>query len=135
MARELECPVIIHSRSAFDDCVSEIDQAGIRWERVVFHCFTEGVREVRQLMERGGRASFTGIVTFPKNEFLLEAVKHQGLDRLMIETDSPYLAPVPYRGKTNEPARVDIIGKFLNEIFSQSVEAKTWENSLQFYQI
>jgi len=101
----------------------------------VFHCFTEGVREVRQLMERGGWASFTGIVTFPKNELLLEAVKHQGLDRLMIETDSPYLAPVPYRGKTNEPARVDIIGKFLNEIFSQSVEAKTWENSLQFYQI
>jgi TatD DNase family protein len=135
IAHELECPVIIHSRSAFDDCVSEIDRSGIRWEKVVFHCFTEGVREVRQLMERGGRASFTGIVTFPRNELLLEAVKHQGLDRLMIETDSPYLAPVPYRGKTNEPARVDLIGKFLNELFSQSVESKTWENSLHFYQI
>lgn len=135
MARDLDCPVIIHSRSAFDDCVSEIDRSGIKWERVVFHCFTEGVREVRQLMERGGRASFTGIVTFPKNERLLEAVKHQGVDRLMIETDSPYLAPVPYRGKTNEPARLDLIGKFLNDLFSQSVEAKTWESSLQFYRI
>ena len=135
MARDLDCPVIIHSRWAFDDCVSEIDRSGIKWERVVFHCFTEGVREVGQLMERGGRASFTGIVTFPKNERLLEAVKHQGVDRLMIETDSPYLAPVPYRGKTNEPARLDLIGKFLNDLFSQSVEAKTWESSLHFYRI
>jgi len=135
LARNLDCPVIIHSRSAFDDCVSEIDQSGIKWERVVFHCFTEGVREVGQLMERGGRASFTGIVTFPKNEPLLEAVKHQGLDQLMIETDSPYLAPAPHRGKTNEPSRVDIIGKFLNDLFSKSVEAETWENALHFYQI
>ena len=88
IARKLDCPVIIHSRSAFDDCVREIDGSGVNWNKVVFHCFTEGVREISMLIERGGRASFTGIITFPKNEKLLEAVKYQGLEKLMIETDS-----------------------------------------------
>ncbi len=135
MAKDLGCPVIIHSRSAFDDCVNEIDCSGVNWERVVFHCFTEGVKEISQLVERGGRASFTGIITFPKNENLLEALKFQGLEKLMIETDSPYLAPVPYRGKRNEPARIVEIGEFASSILGETVEQKSWENSLEFYGI
>ncbi len=133
LAREINCPVIIHSRSAFDDCVYEIDESGVNWEKVVFHCFTEGVDQISQLIERGGRASFTGIITFPKNEKLLNAIKHQGLEKLMLETDSPYLAPVPYRGKRNEPCYIPEIGKFVKSLFSQDIEPIIWENSFQFY--
>jgi len=135
IARQLDCPTIIHSRSAFDDCVKEIDQAGVDWKKVVFHCFTEGVKEISVLMERGGRASFTGILTFPKNEELWKAAQHQGVNKLMLETDSPYLAPVPYRGKKNQPAYLPEIGKFANELFSEDIEQRCWENSLSFYQL
>ena len=135
IAEHLSCPVIIHSRAAFDDCVKEIDQSGVDWEKIVFHCFSEGVREIKVLMKRGGRASFTGMITFPKNENLLATLKRQGLEKLMIETDSPYLAPVPYRGKRNEPALVQEIGNFAKTVFAQSIEAKSWENALSFYRI
>ena len=137
-ARELDCPVIIHSRSAFDDCVSEIDDSGVNWKRVVFHCFTEGISEMQKIMERGGRASFTGIITFPKNEKLLEAVKYQGLEKLMIETDSPYLTPVPYRGQKNEPANVSVIGEYLSVLFEKKstyFAEITSQNTETFYKI
>lgn len=136
LAKELGCPVIIHSRSAFDDCVREIDSSGVNWEKVVFHCFTEGVDEIQKIMERGGRASFTGIVTFPKNDRLLDAVKYQGLEKLMIETDSPYLAPVPYRGKQNEPGNLPIIGNFLGEFFNENstdIARITFQNTESFF--
>ena len=135
LAKELAAPIIIHSRCAFDDCVSEIDQSGVDWERVVFHCFSEGINEISQLIERGGRASFTGIITFPKNDALLEAVKYQGVENLMIETDCPYLSPVPYRGKRNEPAYLPEIGKFADSLLSQKIQTKCWENSVSFYKI
>ena len=137
-ARRIDCPVIIHSRSAFNDSVKEIDQSGVNWERVVFHCFSEGKEEIKQLMERGGRASFTGILTFPKNEKLWEAVKFQGLEKLMLETDSPYLAPVPYRGKRNEPAHLVAIGICLANLLECSesvVKHSLWENSQKFYDL
>ena len=137
-ARELDCPVIIHSRSAFDDCVCEIDDSGVNWSRVVFHCFTEGIFEIKKIMERGGRASFTGIITFPKNEKLLEAVKYQGLEKLMIETDSPYLTPVPYRGQKNEPANISVIGEYLSLLFekkSTDLAEITSQNTETFYKI
>lgn len=135
IARNLDCPVIIHSRAAFHDSVEEIDQAGVNWSKVVFHCFTEGIHEISLLMDRGGRASFTGILTFPKNEELWKAAKHQGVDKLMLETDSPYLAPVPYRGKKNQPGYLPEIGKFTSELFGKETEKICWKNALSFYQI
>jgi len=138
LARELGCPVIIHSRAAFDDCVSEIDRSGVNWEQVVFHCFTEGVTEIAKLMERGGWASFTGIITFPKNENLLQAIKYYGADKMMIETDSPYLAPVPYRGKRNEPSFLPTIGLQASEILEipqQDLADRILENSHAFFSI
>ena len=91
IARDLDCPVIIHSRSAFNDCIAEVDQSGVDWKRVVFHCFSEGVAEIRKLIERGGCASFTGILTFRKNYQVREVIKIQGIDNLLLETDSPTL--------------------------------------------
>jgi len=106
LARRLDCPLVIHSRQAFADCVAQIDRSGVDWTKVVFHCFSEGEAEVRTLMARGGRASFTGILTYKNADPVRAAAKAQGLGTLMVETDAPWLAPVPHRGQPNEPAWV-----------------------------
>lgn len=137
-AKEWDCPVIVHSRSAFEDCVKEIDRSGVNWERIVFHCFSEGVPQVECLMERGALASFTGMITFPRNLELVEAAKRQGLDRLMLETDSPYLAPVPHRGRGNEPAYLPAVGSFLAQaigVSSDRVMNASFERAEIFYRM
>jgi TatD DNase family protein len=106
LACELECPVIIHSRQAFAESVKMIDESGIDWKRIVYHCFTYGAEEIAQINERGGRASFTGITTYKSASNVREALRQQGIERLMLETDCPYLAPEPHRGQRNEPAYV-----------------------------
>lgn len=104
LAKRFGCPVVVHSRGAFAECVEMIDGSGVDWRKVVFHCFTEGPAEMAALVERGAFGSFTGIVTYKSAEILRAAMKLQGLSRLMLETDAPYLTPVPHRGKPNEPA-------------------------------
>jgi len=104
IAKRLDCPVVVHSRGAFFECVEMIDASGVDWRRVVFHCFTEGEREMDELVRRGGFGSFTGILTYKSADAVRLAAKAQGLERLMIETDAPYLTPMPHRGKPNEPA-------------------------------
>lgn len=137
-ARELEVPVIIHSRNAFEDCVDMIDSSGLNWNNVVFHCFSEGIEQAKILSDRGGRASYTGIMTHKKNSFLLESLKVQKLENLMIETDSPYLSPVPCRGKTNEPANLCLLGNFLAKELKVSLEelaGSTKASTEAFYRI
>jgi TatD DNase family protein len=104
LARRLECPVVVHSRHAFRETVDLIDASGVDWRRVVFHCFSEGEAEMAELIRRGGRGSFTGILTYKAAETIRAAAKLQGLDRFLLETDAPYLTPMPHRGKPNEPA-------------------------------
>jgi TatD DNase family protein len=104
MAKRLRCPLVVHSRGAFRECLEMIDASGVDWTRVVFHCFSEGGAEMAELIGRGGCGSFTGILTYKTAESIRAAAKLQGLDRLMIETDAPYLTPMPHRGKPNEPA-------------------------------
>ena len=106
IALQLDCPLVVHARKSFADSVAMIDASGVDWRKVVYHCFSEGVPEVRLLNERGGRASFTGTITFKNGTSALEAAVAQGLDQLMLETDSPYLAPEPLRGSRCEPALV-----------------------------
>ena len=137
-AKERGLPVIVHSRNAFEDCLTLIDNSGVDWNKVVFHCFSEGVTQMEQLKERGGRASFTGILTFGKNDPLREAALRQGMENLMIETDSPYLAPEPRRGKVNEPAFLRYLGQFAARLFDVSEDLlaeKTFENTCDFYGI
>lgn len=102
----LTCPVVVHSRESLHDCERVIREVGLDWRRVVFHCFTHGKQEVRTLNQNGGRASFTGNLTYKNAATVREALAAQGLDKLMLETDAPYLAPMPHRGETNEPAYV-----------------------------
>lgn len=106
LAKRVRGPVVVHSRGAFAESVAEIDASGFDWARVVYHCFSEGEAEMRTLAERGGRGSFTGIITYKSAEAVRAALRLQGLSRLMLETDSPYLTPEPHRGKPNEPAHV-----------------------------
>jgi TatD DNase family protein len=104
LARELDRPVIIHTREATDDTFAILKESG--GVRGVFHCFTGDVEMARRALDIGFFLSFAGIVTFPKAESLREAARLVPDDRLLVETDSPYLAPVPFRGKRNEPAYV-----------------------------
>jgi TatD DNase family protein len=112
IARRLGCPLVIHSRGAFAECVQMIDASGVEWAKVVFHCFTEGQAEMAELTRRGAFGSFTGIITYKTAESVRAAAKAQGLERLMIETDAPYLTPVPHRGSPNEPAYLKHTAEF-----------------------
>ena len=112
IARRLDAPVVVHSRGAFRECVEMVDASGVAWERVVFHCFTEGEAEITELTRRGGVGSFTGILTYKNADNLRAAARAQGLGRFMLETDAPYLTPMPHRGKPNEPAFVRHTAEF-----------------------
>ncbi len=104
LARRLDCPVVVHSRGAFAESVEMIDRSGVDWRKVVFHCFVESPAEMAELTRRGAYGSFTGILTYKTADNVRAAAQAQGLDRLMLETDAPYLTPMPHRGKPNEPA-------------------------------
>lgn len=137
IARRLGCPVVVHSRGAFAESVAMIDASGVDWKKVVFHCFAEGEAEMSELTKRGAVGSFTGIVTYKSAANVRAAAKAQGLARLMIETDAPYLTPMPHRGKPNEPAFVRHTAEYLaREVFGVSDEefaAVTTANAWRFF--
>jgi TatD DNase family protein len=136
IARRLGCAVVIHSRGAFRECVEMIDASGVDWNRVVFHCFSEGEPEIQELSRRGGRGSFTGILTYKNADAVRAAAKAQGLARFMIETDAPFLAPVPHRGKPNEPAYLRHTAEYAAGMFGVGLDelaAVTTATARAFY--
>lgn len=104
LARRLGKPLVVHVRDAHDDCEAILAEQDVR--HGVIHCFTGDTAAARRYLDRGFLLSLSGVVTYKKTEALQDAVRFAPLDRLMVETDSPYLAPIPYRGKKNEPAHV-----------------------------
>jgi TatD DNase family protein len=98
------------------------------------HCFTETTEVAKAAMEMGFYISFSGIVTFKSAKDLQETCKQVPLDRILIETDSPYLAPIPYRGKTNEPAWVSKVGEFVANLKGVPVEEIAERTSSNFFQ-
>lgn len=138
LAKKQNCPVVVHSRGAFFECVEMVDASGVEWERVVFHCFTEGAAEMAELQRRGGWGSFTGIITYKTAEAVRAAAVAQGLDRLMLETDAPYLAPMPHRGKPNEPAYVRHTAEYCAGLFGVSLGEltdRTTANARRFWNL
>lgn len=129
LGRELKKPLIVHTRQAKQDTL-----ALIKSEKAysgVLHCFTEDLDTARKLLDLGFYISFSGIVTFKSAESLREVARFVPLDRLLIETDSPYLAPVPYRGKENQPANVRQVAEYLALLKQQPLEViaeKTTQN-------
>lgn len=137
MAHRHELPLVIHSRSAWDETFEILDREGVP-ARTVFHCFTGGPDEAREGLARGAVISFSGIITFPSGQDLRDAAAICPLDQLLVETDSPYLAPVPHRGKPNRPALVPLVGAAVAEakgVAVAEVETATWTTAERFYDL
>jgi TatD DNase family protein len=113
---DTDLPLVIHTRQASDDTIAILTESGQHKSRGVFHCFTESQAVARAALDLGFYISFSGILTFKNAADLREVAKFVPLDRCLIETDSPYLAPMPHRGKTNSPAYVALVGRFLAEL-------------------
>jgi TatD DNase family protein len=107
--------LVIHSRDAWDDTFAVLADVGIP-ARAVFHCFTGGPDEARRALDIGALLSFSGIVTFKGAPEVQAAATLCPLDRMLVETDSPYLAPVPHRGQTNRPAWVAHVGQHIADL-------------------
>jgi len=136
IARKMELPVIIHTREADADAQAILQDSGLA--RGVLHCFTSSAQLAEFALGLGFHISFSGIVTFPNARELMEIARAVPADRLLVETDCPYLAPVPHRGKRNEPAFVAETAKFLASARGISLEqlaAETSENFIRLFGI
>lgn len=112
LAHRTGLSLVIHTRDAWDDTFAILDSEGMP-ERTIFHCFTGGPDEAIAATDRGAYVSFSGIVTFGSAHDVQAAAVGAPEDRILVETDSPYLAPVPHRGKPNQPAHVAVVGEFV----------------------
>lgn len=140
IARELDLPIIIHSRESDDETVRILTEecAGENFRGGIMHCFGGTAQMAEDLMKIGFLISFAGNVTFKKAENLRDAARVVPLDKLLIETDCPFLTPVPFRGKRNEPALVVHTAKFLAGFYGIELERlanRTTQNFLDFFRI
>lgn len=120
LATKHKLPLIFHVRDAFEDFWPIIDNfTGIRG---VVHSFTAGTEELEQILKRGLYVGLNGIMTFTKNEYQLQAAKAVPLNRLLLETDAPYLTPVPFRGTMCQPKHVAVVAEFLSDLRKESLE-------------
>lgn len=113
-------PIVVHTRNAYQDTLDVLKSE--KCEHGIIHCFTEDYNFAKTALDMGLYISFSGIVSFNKSEQLRDVAKRLPLDRILIETDSPYLAPVPKRGRDNEPTYVPYVAKALSTVFDKSVE-------------
>ena len=131
LAHERDLALVIHTREAWEDTWAVLVAEGVP-ARTVFHCFTGGAAEARRCLDLGASLSFSGIVSFKTAGDVREAAALCPLDRLLVETDAPYLAPVPHRGRTNTPAYVPLVGAVVAGVRGVDmavVEAATWANT------
>jgi len=135
-ARALNKPLVIHTRSSAEDTIRILQEEGGSEVGGIFHCFTESWEVAQQALDLGFHLSFSGIVTFKNAVGLKDVATRAPLDRILVETDSPYLAPTPYRGKTNEPAFVKYVAAEvaqLRGISPQAVADATTDNFLRLF--
>ena len=135
VAAEFGLNCIIHQRNAFDDTLAQLKPFAGR-VRGVFHCFGESADRMRQVLGLGSLVSFTGIVTFKNGQNVRDTVAATPLDQFMLETDCPYLAPVPYRGKRCEPAYVKEISEMLSQVKGCSpdeLSTATCKTAMEFF--
>jgi len=130
LAKEHDLALVVHTREAWDDTLDVLTAEGMP-DRTVIHCFTGGAVEARRCLDAGAFLSFSGIVTFKAADDVREAAALCPLDRLLVETDAPYLTPVPHRGKPNEPAFVTLVGTAVAAVKGADVTAvaqSVWNN-------
>ncbi len=137
LAHARQLPLVIHTREAWPDTFDILAAEGVP-EHTVFHCFTGGPDEARRGLALGIHLSFSGIITFKTAGDLRAAATACPLDRLMVETDAPYLAPVPHRGRPNRPALVPLVGAAVaaaQGIAVAAVAEATWTTAERFYSL
>jgi TatD DNase family protein len=134
-ARRCRKPLIIHTRDAAQDTLRIMTEEGAGEVGGVMHCFTESWEVARQALDMDFHVSFSGIVTFRTAEPLREVARQVPLSRLLVETDAPYLAPVPHRGKTNEPAFVRYVAECVSEVRGQNVTAVAAATTDNFFRL
>jgi len=137
LAHERDLALVIHTREAWAETFDILAAEGVP-ERTVFHCFTGGPDEARHGLDLGIHLSFSGIVTFPSAQELREAAALCPLDRLLVETDAPYLAPVPHRGRANRPALVAVVGAAVAEVRGVAaavVADASWATAERLYRL
>lgn len=132
LAKRLDKPVIVHNRESTDDMVAILGRSGARG---ILHSYTESLDVARQLVDQGFLISFSGIVTFRNAEPLREVAKALPHDMVLIETDTPYLAPVPYRGRDNEPAYVIKIAELLARLWDVPLERVAEQTTSNFERV
>lgn len=134
-ARRCDKPLIIHSRNAPQDTIRFMTEENAGQAGGVMHCFTEDWNMAEQALDLGFYISFSGIVTFKNAKPIQEVARKAPLDRILVETDSPYLAPVPYRGKTNEPAYVKHTAEYVAELRGIAYEAVAEATTENFFRL
>lgn len=137
LAHAHDLALVIHTREAWDETFDILAAEGVP-ERTVMHCFTGGPDEARRCLDLGAHLSFSGIVSFPSAPELREAAALCPADRYLVETDSPYLAPVPHRGRKNRPALLPAVGAAVAEARGEPIEvvaAASWATTARLYRL
>lgn len=134
-ARQVNLPLIIHTRSSSEDTLAIMRQEGAQDARGVMHCFTESWEVAQASMDMGFYISFSGIVTFKKATELQEVARRMPLDRILIETDSPYLAPVPHRGQLNDPSKVIHVAEMIASLRGVTVKEIEEASTANFFNL
>lgn len=135
LGRQFNKPVIVHTRDAREDTIGILRESKAEECQGVMHCFTETLEMAKQALDLGFYISFSGILTFANAGELRDVARYVPLDRILIETDSPWLAPVPYRGKENEPSYVPQVAKLLAELKQQPLEVIAKTTTANFYRL
>ena len=134
-AKQLKKPLIIHTREAREDTMAILEQENAEQAGGIIHCFTENWETAQRALDIGFYISLSGIVTFKNATELQDVAKKLPLDRILIETDAPYLAPMPHRGKTNKPAYVKHVAEFLAELRQDTIENIAEQTTANFHRL
>lgn len=132
-AKQLNKPLIVHTRAAKEDTIRVLQEESAHQPGGVMHCFTEDWATAKKALDMNFYISFSGIVTFKSAEVIQEVAKKVPLDRMLIETDSPYLAPIPYRGKSNVPGYVRYTAEYLANLRNMPLEAFAEQTTQNFF--
>lgn len=133
LSNETNLPLIIHTRSSIDDTLSIMKEH--KATQAVMHCFTENIESAKRCLDMGFYISISGIVTFKNAQIIKDVAKYIPLDRLLVETDSPFLAPVPFRGQQNHPALVSYVAKYVADLREMSLEQLSEATSNNFFSL
>jgi len=134
-ALDVDLPIVVHTRDAEEDTINILQNSSNGNLRGVIHCFSGSLDLAKKSLDMGFYISFSGIITFKKADDLREIVKYVPLDRILVETDCPYLAPVPYRGKRNEPAYVARTAMVLSDIKEISIDEVSEKTTNNFFNL